>query len=281
MNRIRQNPAPQIATLLDGMIKKNAYFPRRIGGTMQAHEHPDHAVVDSGLATDTFNLVISKNAGQPEAAATASIAQRFNDAGLPAAWWTCRELADPAFAQVLREHGFVEDETSVGMLAGLDLLPPVDYPAGFGVRQISAREDVARFGALIGALFDPPDAYVDAFYRNVAALAIDASEPLKLFVGEIDGAAVSTAAMYLDGDTAHIFDISTSAAVRRRGFASSTTHFVLTHARERLGARRAALQASPDGLSVYLRLGFEPVCEFLVYSNRAAIQERSHDQHRA
>ncbi|ONC23608.1 acetyltransferase, partial [Burkholderia pseudomallei] len=182
-------------------------------------------------------------------------------------------------ARALGEAGFVADETSVGMLAELDALPCVAAPRGLRVRQISGADDVARFGALICALFDPPDPFVDAFYLHVAALEIDPAEPLKLFLGEIDGCAVSTAALYLDAGTAHVFDVSTAAHARRRGYACAVTHFVLAHARDRLGAARAALQASPDGLNVYRRLGFRPVCEFRVYSNRAAVLERSHDQH--
>lgn len=267
----------QIAVLLDGMIKKNAYLPRRIGGTMRVDEQPGYAIVDSGLPTDTFNLVIGKAHGQPDAAAIARIAARFNDAGLPAAWWTCRDLTDAAFARALGEAGFVADETSVGMLAELaelDALPPVAPPPGFGVRQINAQHDVAHFGTLIGALFDPPDAFVDAFYARVAALDFDVAEPLKLFVGELDGRPVSTTALYVDADTAHVFDVSTSAGQRKRGLASAIMHSALVHARERLGATRAALQASPDGLNVYRRLGFRAVCEFQVYSNRAAVSPR-------
>ncbi|MGV4853634.1 GNAT family N-acetyltransferase, partial [Burkholderia pseudomallei] len=221
----------QIAVLLDGMIKKNAYLPRRIGGTMRVDEQPGYAIVDSGLPTDTFNLVIGKAHGQPDAAAIARIAARFNDAGLPAAWWTCRDLTDAAFARALGEAGFVADETSVGMLAELDALPPVAPPPGFGVRQINAQHDVAHFGTLIGALFDPPDAFVDAFYARVAALDFDAAEPLKLFVGELDGRPVSTTALYVDADTAHVFDVSTSAGQRKRGLASAIMHSALVHAR--------------------------------------------------
>ncbi|AHI66492.1 GNAT family N-acetyltransferase [Burkholderia thailandensis] len=279
MDRAHRESASPVETLLDGMIGKNAYFPRRIGGAMRVHALGDHAVVNSGLATDTFNLVISRAADGVQANAVAPIARDFDEAGLPAAWWTCRSGPDAAFSRALGDAGFVDDETSVGMLAELDALPCVEPPRGFRVRQISEAGDVARFGALICALFDPPDPFVDAFYLHVAALEIDTAEPLKLFLGEIDGRAVSTAALYLDAGTAHVFDISTAAHARRRGYARAITHFVLAHARDRLGADRAALQASPEGLNVYRRLGFRPVCEFRVYSNRAAVLERSHDQH--
>nr|WP_236593853.1 GNAT family N-acetyltransferase [Burkholderia gladioli] len=67
-----------------------------------------------------------------------------------------------------------------------------------------------------------------------------------------------------------MFDVSTASDQRRRGLASAAMHAALTLARERDGVRRAALQASPDGLGVYRRLGFGEVCRFHVHSNREA-----------
>ncbi|MET5115371.1 N-acetyltransferase, partial [Burkholderia pseudomallei] len=90
--------------------KKNAYLPRRIGGTMRVDKQPGYAIVDSGLPTDTFNLVIGTAHGQPDAAAIARIAARVNDAGLPAAGGPGRELTDAAVARALGDAGFVADE---------------------------------------------------------------------------------------------------------------------------------------------------------------------------
>ncbi|MET0401221.1 MAG: hypothetical protein ABW123_02410, partial [Cystobacter sp.] len=69
---------------------------------------------------------------------------------------------------------------------------------------------------------------------------------------------------------AHIFDISTLAEARHRGYGSAITHFSLSAARA-LGARRGGLQAAPDGLNIYRRMGFHEVCSFRIYSNKQAI----------
>jgi len=49
--------------------------------------------------------------------------------------------------------------------------------------------------------------------------------------------------------------VATEAAHRRRGLASQLLRALLSAARD-AGIRSATLQASPDGLSVYERLGF-------------------------
>lgn len=59
-------------------------------------------------------------------------------------------------------------------------------------------------------------------------------------------------------DDVAVHYVATDAAFRRRGLASRLIRAALTQARD-YGARTATLQASPDGLSVYERLGFRRV----------------------
>ncbi|MET5115333.1 N-acetyltransferase, partial [Burkholderia pseudomallei] len=74
MDRAHRCPAGPVDTLLDGLIAKYAYYPRRIGGAMRVHALGDHAVVNCGLATDTVNLVICRAADGAQAYALAPIA---------------------------------------------------------------------------------------------------------------------------------------------------------------------------------------------------------------
>ncbi len=60
------------------------------------------------------------------------------------------------------------------------------------------------------------------------------------------------------GDDVSIQYVATEATHRRRGLAGRLLHAVLAAARDE-GMRSATLQASPDGLSVYERLGFRRV----------------------
>lgn len=266
----RHDHHASVATLIDGMRSKNAYFPCRIGGAMRVSSLGGQLVIDSGLRSDTFNLVIGDATGFARAETVETIARGFNEARRPAAWWFVEGAGGAGIAGMLDANGFRYDETSIGMLAELDTLPTPVYPEDFVLRAASGREDIARFAGLIGALFVPPDPCVETFYARVAALGLDGSEPLKLYLGEVEGRAVCTAALYIDDDVAHVFDVSTASDQRRRGLASAAMHAALTLARERDGVRRAALQASPDGLGVYRRLGFGEVCRFHVHSNREA-----------
>lgn len=143
---------------------------------MKLIKSPAYAFINSGLHSDTFNLVISRKFASPaEAQETIPrLCERFNSAGLPAAWWTCEEHRNDYVPKILVANGFVESE----------------------------------------------------------------------------------------------FDISTPAELRGRSYGSAITHFILQYARNS-GARHAALQASPDGLNIYKRMGFRELCTFRVHSNRS------------
>lgn len=73
-----------------------------------------------------------------------------------------------------------------------------------------------------------------------------------------DGAFVCVALTLTVGDDLSIQYVATEAAYRRRGLASHLLRAVMAVARNE-GRRSATLQASPDGLSVYERLGFRRV----------------------
>ena len=71
-----------------------------------------------------------------------------------------------------------------------------------------------------------------------------------------------------------LYNIATLAAHRRRGYGSALTLAPLLEAR-RVGVSTAVLQAAPDGVGVYRRIGFEAFGEITEYKPRpsAGIQK--------
>ncbi len=262
----------RLELLFEGLIGKNTYYPGQLGPPIRVQKTAHYAVIHSGYKTDTFNLVISKRLGEEGPALADRICGEFNAAKLPAAWWTCDELREDALLEALRRHGFVEDEVDVGMIADLGDLPALDYPAGLEMKLVETAEEAVTFGRILASLFDPPDVFVTSFYERVAQLGQLSQRPLKLFLGFVDGRPVATSSVYLSGEGAHVFDISTLAEQRNRGYGSAITHFSLSFARA-LGAKRGALQASADGVGIYRRMGFREVCTFRIYSNKHALRE--------
>jgi ribosomal protein S18 acetylase RimI-like enzyme len=260
--------SPQILTLLNGLAGKAEYYVARMRPPASIRQVSGVTAVHAGIASDSFNCIVSGELEERDGlAAIAQICSQFNSAGLPAAWWTCDGVRADFVAPALLQHHFVEDETDVGMLAELSAVPHAVTPAGFEVRMVDDKAGVLQMGHLLASLADPPDRHTLAYHTAVSELEDWTTGAMRLFLGFEDGRAVSTGSLFLDGDTGHIFDVSTPSTHRGRGFGTAMMRAVLEEARA-LGARRAGLQASQDGLGVYRRLGFHEICTFRVYSNK-------------
>jgi len=79
-----------------------------------------------------------------------------------------------------------------------------------------------------------------------------------------EGAFACVAISLTLGDDVCIHYVATEARHRRRGLATRLVRAMIADARER-GLRTATLQASPDGLSVYERIGFRRLVELRAY----------------
>ena len=109
--------------------------------------------------------------------------------------------------------------------------------------------------AVLGEVNDRAYGQVDALAPLVRALDDERATTHGL---RVDGAWACVALTLRVGDDVSVQYVATEAAYRRRGLASRLLVAVLEAAREE-GMRSATLQASPDGLPVYERLGFRRV----------------------
>jgi GNAT superfamily N-acetyltransferase len=160
-----------------------------------------------------------------------------DDPGLPHSLWT---IADGAIA------GRVEAPSIAMPCLGLVLDGAVDRGGGLPVQRPTLAE--------VGEVNDR--AYGQGFVLQplLSALRDDRVEVHGVRAGGGDGW-VCVALTLRVGDDVSVQYVATDQHHRRRGLASGLLRTVLDAARAG-GARTATLQASPDGLPVYERLGF-------------------------
>lgn len=238
-----------VANLAGKVLALPAAIPSMESGTL------DGVVwTDSGLASDTFNCVV----GRPQPGAANScvkqLSARYARARLPAAWWLAAPTPDELELEgALADAGFVHEETHVAMARGLEGLA---QPSARVELEVRRSEDLAHFGEVIAG----PEATADSPDRRFYALAHAAKGAARLhhLVGRVGDDFVATASVFLADCVAGIYDVTTRASVRGQGIGSSMTAHAMALAAE-LGARALVLQASPDGLGVYERLGFARV----------------------
>ena len=123
------------------------------------------------------------------------------------------------------------------------------------------------FGEVLGSIFAPypEENQVNKYYTLIDQVPAEKRSNLKLFIGYFKGKAVSTSGLFLT-DCAGIFDISTRPEERKKGYGTALFYKALQEA-QKLGYEVSVLQASPEGLGIYERFGFQKVCDFDVWSN--------------
>ncbi|KTD35191.1 GNAT family N-acetyltransferase [Legionella israelensis] len=251
----------------NNMREKLAYIPAR-HPKMDVIEIGSTLVVNSALPSDTFNTAFG---GQIDGSTAKRVFDYYREKNFPMAWWVGPSSQTEYTDETLQAAGFNHDEYDVGMVANLLSLPEYSYPGQLEIKQCETDADFNDFGEVLSSIFAPypEEAQVKRYYQQLHLVPAQDRPDLKLFVGYINGKAVSTAGLFLT-DCAGIFDISTRPEERQKGYGTALFYRALEEAKS-LGQQVSVLQASPDGLNIYKRFGFQQIGDFNVWSNAEAL----------
>lgn len=160
------------------------------------------------------------------------------------------------------ELGFTFRETLPGMAVRPDELA-APSPGGLAIELISADEITTANGVLatsFGAPREIFDQFADACGRVTGA---------SWYVGRADGEVVATALGIPTDGAVGVFNVATAPGHRGRGYGAALTSRVAEDGFAG-GARLAYLQSSTMGHSVYRRLGFRDVEEYVLLARPAS-----------
>jgi GNAT superfamily N-acetyltransferase len=255
----------QVASAMEAnQVDHMSYLARNLDGST-VWDEPGLLLVDSGLPTDTFNVVCRTRLRPDEAdARIAAAVAHFREKSFPFAWWVGPGSGPEDLGARLVAQGLALKEEEQGMAVELSRLPALSLPPGLTVRRVSNERELADFSDVVSSNWEPKDLHVARFYARTAGASLRAESLVRFYVGYVDGVAVATSECHLSGGVAGLYSVSTLKAARRRGYGMALTLAPLLDARAE-GYRTATLQASKDGEPVYARLGFEPRGTFRVY----------------
>lgn len=250
---------------LDGNFRVHAsWLQARLPG-MTARSEPDLVLVDCGMPCDTFNLVLGARLDADADARIAEAIAFFHDRGHPFSWWTAPGDRPADLGRRLAAAGLRAGETELAMAVRLaDVAPPDADRHELTILRARTPRLIEEFATILAANWAPPDPNVVAFYRQATPLLLRPEAPLRLYVGFVAGEAVAAAELCVGGGVAGLYNIATLATQRGKGYGTAITRRPLLDAREE-GLEDAVLQAAPDGVGIYRRLGFAEFGEVREY----------------
>ncbi|MEO8449604.1 MAG: GNAT family N-acetyltransferase [Gemmatimonadota bacterium] len=254
------------ANLADANFVSHAGWVQRQLPGMQVLDRPDLVLIDSGLPCDTFNFVCRARLDRSDAPERVREAVAyFRERRLPFSWWVGPADQPGDLGGLLVAAGLDPAETELAMVADLSELGSTGATVeGLRIERVDTERKLEAFAQLSAANWTPPDSMVLQFYELGKVPLLSEDCPLRLYVGYCGDVPVGTAEATVGGGVVGLYNISTLAAYRRRGFGAALTLRALLDAREE-GARSAVLQAAPDGVGLYTRLGFRPFGDITEY----------------
>jgi GNAT superfamily N-acetyltransferase len=269
---VTDSPAGRPAGALEHAAAANlavhmSWVQRRTPG-MRVDDAPDLLLVDCGLPTDTFSYVARARIAPARLDARVREAlEWFRRVGRPFSWWVGPGDEPDGLGDALEAAGLAPAESELAMAADLAPLAPPPAPEGLRIERVRTLEDVEAFARILAANWSPPDEAVVAFYRAAAPALLTPESPLRLYLARRDGVPVATAELAIGGGVAGLYNIATLEPHRRQGIGTAVTAAPLLDAR-RAGVRTGVLQAAPDGVGVYERLGFRATGRYTEYQPR-------------
>jgi ribosomal protein S18 acetylase RimI-like enzyme len=110
---------------------------------------------------------------------------------------------------------------------------------------------------------------IKIFYERASEHILNPESFLKLFVGYFRDQPAATSALFMDENTAEVWDVTTLPQFRRKGIGTDMTLQALLYAFDNFGRYIGVLTASEDGELVYRKIGFQKVKDFYVVNVEA------------
>lgn len=223
------------------------------------HEEPGLLWFETGANDSCFNGVLQTRLALEVLPNTIErVYRHFQQRHLPFHWHLGPDIQPANLGDLLVANGIDLDEEEPGMAADLHSqhfnLPTV---SNLSISPVTTKEQLRQWSrtTYCGA----PEEAIQAVFTAYSGLPLDQTGPLHLYLGTLDGEPVATSELFFAAGVASIGRIVTVHAFRQRGIGTAITLHTMREAR-RAGYRIAVLTASPMGINIYRRLGFNECC---------------------
>ncbi|HEX9982890.1 MAG TPA: GNAT family N-acetyltransferase [Thermoanaerobaculia bacterium] len=187
---------------------------------------------------------------------------------MPFRWWLTPSTRPLELEVTLKASGLRFAFDAKGMVADMAKVD-FDVPLAPGVSLVRV-EDARGFDDWLSVLlptFHRPPGEGAVWRAGYEQFGFGNHDTWAHFVGLLDGKPVATTSVLVAGELVGIYHVATLPEARGRGIGSAVTLAGMQHGHER-GAKRAVLQSSEMGFTVYQRCGFADVADLRLYDWR-------------
>jgi hypothetical protein len=206
------------------------------------------------LSNDYNGVIWARLADLEADRVIAAIVNRFRKRNLWALWHLDQESRPIDLAQRLEAYGCMRLEPGVCMAADLFALNETtkDIP-GLTIERVV---DNAGLSAWMDIWMQVDDGVRETRERLYESLGLSGEQQLRHYLARLDGWPVAISQLFLGGEAAGIYCVTSIPEVQRRGIGTAVTLAPLLEARA-LGYHVAVLGPTPEGQHMYARMGFE------------------------
>ena len=214
--------------------------------------------IDSGLATDSFNVVLGTSLDSASVTGRArEILDHFARVERPFSWWVSPGDEPENLGERLAGEGLTSDEWELAMACPVERLREAAPVADLDIERVTTEGALRDFARINAENWTPPDALVERYYARAAGRLLASDAPLGFYVARRDGAAVAAVEIARSRSAVGVYNLSTRREHRGGGIGGALLTAALCDAARRARADYAVLQAAPAAAGLYRRLGFE------------------------
>ena len=214
--------------------------------------------IDSGLATDSFNVVLGTSLDAASVTGRArEVVEHFSRVGRPFSWWVSPGDRPDDLGDRLTREGLVSTEWELAMACPIERLREAAPAADLAIERVTTEGALGDFARINAENWTPPDALVERYYARAAGRLLASKAPLRFYVARRNGAAVAAVEIARSRTAVGVYNLSTRREHRGRGIGGALLTAALRDAARETSPDCAVLQAAPAASGLYRRLGFE------------------------
>ncbi len=225
------------------------------------------SIAAAGVTFQMFNAAFLSAPVLSEAELTQRIllpSVHFDNRGLEWAYWVCDDWLEPRARrrsrQLFERHGLRHSVDLPGMVAD-HIKPPVRELPWIDVRRVTGGATRDAFCAIGSVCFHVPIAWFNEVFESDSVW-----DQFAAYVGYVNEAPVSTAAIVIGGGVIGVYNVATLPGHQRRGYGEAVMREAIADTRRTHSLERVILQSTPAGYRLYERMGFRTITSVSVYS---------------